>query len=148
MVMDNPKVEWTRLRSMKWRTRQTRERPWSWLFTAAGVAIATSKLVASDGAPVERPVAFGTPAAELAGTCLPPVTTNKVPWVVILDNFGRLARYAVASPAQHDWAMLHARRDLALGRHFEAMLAAAAEGKDHTPCAASGCCAARGVANS
>jgi dienelactone hydrolase/protein tyrosine phosphatase (PTP) superfamily phosphohydrolase (DUF442 family)/quercetin dioxygenase-like cupin family protein len=44
-------------------------------------------------------------------------------------NFGRLARYAEDSPAQHDWAFLNARRDLALGRHFEAMLAAA-EGKD------------------
>jgi pimeloyl-ACP methyl ester carboxylesterase len=45
-------------------------------------------------------------------------------------NFGRLARYAEGGPVQHDWAMLNARRDLALGRHFEAMLAAAAEGKD------------------
>jgi len=45
-------------------------------------------------------------------------------------NFGRLARYAEDSPAQREWAFLNARRDLALGRHFEAMLAAAAEGKD------------------
>lgn len=45
-------------------------------------------------------------------------------------NFGRLARYAASSAERLDWAEQHARRDLALGRHFEAMLAAAAEGKE------------------
>jgi pimeloyl-ACP methyl ester carboxylesterase len=45
-------------------------------------------------------------------------------------NFGRLARYAAESPANREWATLNARRDLALGRHFESMLAAAAEGKE------------------
>jgi hypothetical protein len=47
-------------------------------------------------------------------------------------NFGRLARYAEDSPAQHDWAFLNARRDLVLGRHFEAMLTAAAAGRDQS----------------
>ena len=45
-------------------------------------------------------------------------------------NFGRLARYADTSPERKAWAEKHARRDLALGRHFDAMLAAAAQGKD------------------
>ncbi len=44
-------------------------------------------------------------------------------------NFGRLARYAGSSPERFRWAGQHARRDLALGRHFEAMLAAAAAGE-------------------
>lgn len=45
-------------------------------------------------------------------------------------NFRRLARDADKSTAHQDWAKLNARRDLALGRHFAAMLAAAADGKE------------------
>jgi pimeloyl-ACP methyl ester carboxylesterase len=45
-------------------------------------------------------------------------------------NFGRLARYAESSPERKEWAEKFARRDLALGRHYTAMLDAAAAGKD------------------
>lgn len=45
-------------------------------------------------------------------------------------NFGRLARYAESSPERRTWVEQHARRDLALGRHFDAMLAAAAAGHE------------------
>jgi pimeloyl-ACP methyl ester carboxylesterase len=45
-------------------------------------------------------------------------------------NFGRLARYADEAPEREGWATVNAQRDLALGRHFERMLAAAAEGKE------------------
>ena len=44
-------------------------------------------------------------------------------------NFGRLAEYAGESAANLAWAEQHARRDLALGRHYKEMLAAAAAGK-------------------
>jgi dienelactone hydrolase len=45
-------------------------------------------------------------------------------------NFGRLARYAETSPERKTWAEQHARPDLALGRHFDPMIEAAAHGKD------------------
>jgi pimeloyl-ACP methyl ester carboxylesterase/quercetin dioxygenase-like cupin family protein len=44
-------------------------------------------------------------------------------------NFGRLAEYAGKSATNLAWAEKHARRDLALGRHYHEMLAAAAAGK-------------------
>lgn len=45
-------------------------------------------------------------------------------------NFGRLARWADESPANLEWAQRNAPGDLALGRHYEEMLAAAAEGRE------------------
>ena len=45
-------------------------------------------------------------------------------------NFGRLAKYAASSPDRQIWAEDQVRYELALGRHFAKMLAAAAEGKD------------------
>ena len=45
-------------------------------------------------------------------------------------NFGRLARYAENSPERKAWAEKHARYDLALGRHYAAMIEAAEQGKE------------------
>jgi pimeloyl-ACP methyl ester carboxylesterase len=44
-------------------------------------------------------------------------------------NFGRLREYAESSPERLAWANNKVRYDLALGRHYRPMLAAAAEGK-------------------
>jgi pimeloyl-ACP methyl ester carboxylesterase/quercetin dioxygenase-like cupin family protein len=46
-------------------------------------------------------------------------------------NFGRLLKYADSSPERKAWAEEHARRDLAIGRHYQAMLEAAAAGKQN-----------------
>lgn len=45
-------------------------------------------------------------------------------------NFGRLARRAEESQEQLDWIKVHARRDLALGRHYQEMFEAAASGRN------------------
>jgi pimeloyl-ACP methyl ester carboxylesterase/quercetin dioxygenase-like cupin family protein len=45
-------------------------------------------------------------------------------------NFGRLAEYAASSPERLAWAEAKARYPLALGRHYEQMLAAARDGRD------------------
>ena len=45
-------------------------------------------------------------------------------------NFGRLAEIAESSPAWKAWAEKHVRYELALGRHYRAMLAAAEAGQD------------------
>lgn len=46
-------------------------------------------------------------------------------------NFGRLVDYAARSPENLDWALNHARRDLAMGRQFKAMFAAAKAGQQN-----------------
>jgi pimeloyl-ACP methyl ester carboxylesterase len=45
-------------------------------------------------------------------------------------NFGRLAEFAASSPERQAWAESKARYQLALGRHYRPMLAAAAAGQD------------------
>lgn len=45
-------------------------------------------------------------------------------------NFGRLAEYAASSPERLVWAEAKTRYPLALGRHYQQMLAAARSGKD------------------
>jgi pimeloyl-ACP methyl ester carboxylesterase len=45
-------------------------------------------------------------------------------------NFGRLAEYAASSPERLSWAEAKARYPLALGRHYQSMLAAAAAGQE------------------
>lgn len=45
-------------------------------------------------------------------------------------NFGRLAEYAASSPEHMMWAQDKVRYELALGRHYRAMLAAAEAGDD------------------
>ncbi len=45
-------------------------------------------------------------------------------------NFGRLAKFAEAKPENLAWANEHARRDLALGRHYLEMFEAAEKGRD------------------
>jgi pimeloyl-ACP methyl ester carboxylesterase/quercetin dioxygenase-like cupin family protein len=71
-------------------------------------------LAAQDGVPADGYIFLG-------GLCSPAIEMYEY-------NFGRLVQYAERSPENMAWALEHARRDLALGRHYRELFEAAQAG--------------------